>query len=103
MIYRGQGFLAVVFGSFPFPTPPPPFPSVSPAGDRKIEKERLLADGKEGLRGWGRTQIILQRESLIVLYKSLNTLWCAATTFARPVVLSGPELQLGLPQGCRAA
>ncbi len=54
MIYRGSCFLAVVcFGPSPTPTP------VSELSER----------GRGG--GWGRSQIIRRRESLLLLYKSL--------------------------------
>ncbi len=71
MIYRGPGFLAVVwFGSCPIPFPS--LPSVS--STKKTEKKkRQLADERVG-RGWGRSQIIRRRESL-VLNKSFNALW----------------------------
>ncbi len=75
MIYSGAGFLAVVwFGRFPLP------PSVSklslflrlPVSRRS---SLLTGDGRGG-RGWGRSQILRRRESL-VLYKPYNTLWHA--------------------------
>ncbi len=69
MIFRGPGFLAVVcFGSSP--TPSQLSQEARTATRRKSEKERQLADGRRG-GGWGRNQIIWQRESL-VLYKSMN-------------------------------
>jgi hypothetical protein len=40
----------------------------------KTEKEKRLADGREGGREGGRSQIIRRRESLI-LYSTVNTLW----------------------------
>jgi len=58
MIYRGPGFLAVVwFGFSPTSCPPPPHPSASSTGDSledwDCEKERQLADGRVGGRGLG--------------------------------------------------
>jgi hypothetical protein len=66
MIYRGPGFLAIVwFGSSPTPLPL--------SCQRIVSLPSLLVtDGREG-RGWGRSQIIRRRESL-VLYKSFNNL-----------------------------
>jgi hypothetical protein len=64
LIYRGLGFLAVVWcGSSPTPYPPLPFVS-SPATQRKTEKERQAADGRGGERGWERKRIIRPQESL---------------------------------------
>jgi hypothetical protein len=64
LLYRGPGFLAVVwFGSLP---PPHPLPAIH----RKTEKERQLADG----RGVGEEPSLRRREST-VLYKLFNTLW----------------------------
>ncbi len=72
MIYRGPGFLAVVwFGSSPTPSPPPVSKS-RPATHRKTKKERQFADGRRG-KGWARSRIIRPLESL-VLYKSFNNL-----------------------------
>jgi hypothetical protein len=52
MIYRGPGFLAIVwFGSFPPPSPPPSLQSVSTAGDTQEAWEReSIADGRGGWR-----------------------------------------------------
>ncbi len=41
---------------------------------KKIEKDRQLADGRWGRRGWARNWIIRAQESL-ALYKSFNYLW----------------------------
>jgi hypothetical protein len=63
MIYRGPGFLAVLwFGSS---KSPPPLPSVRSTGDTQED----LLTGEEGRR---RSQIIRQRESL-VLYKNIQS------------------------------
>ncbi len=55
MIYRGPGFLSVVwFGSSPHPLNPPPTSPVSKLDWRhtgRLKKERQLADGWGG--GWG--------------------------------------------------
>ncbi len=48
-------------------------PSVS-STQRMTEKDRKLADGIGGRRGWGRRQIT-QRTASLALYKSFNTLW----------------------------
>ncbi len=71
MVNRRLVFLSVVWFSSSLPPPPPPhlylflsLPEWSPAE---------LTDGWGG-RGWERSQIIRQRESL-VLCKSFNTLW----------------------------
>ncbi len=71
MIYRGPGFLSVVwFGSNPSPLSSacclsfPIFLCVA---------HRLLTGEGRGWRGWGRSQIIRRRESPV--YKSFNTLW----------------------------
>ncbi len=61
MIYRGSGFLGVVWFSSP-----PPLPSVSSTGDTN---EDNLFTGEGG----GRNEIGRRRESL-VLYKSFNTI-----------------------------
>jgi hypothetical protein len=52
--------------------PLPALQSVSSI-DRKTEKERQVADGRLGERGWPRIRIIRPQESL-VFYKSLNIL-----------------------------
>ncbi len=60
------------------PRPPPPhFPVsnwVSSTGDTQEDWERETNCWRERGRGWGRSQIIRRRESLI-LYKSFNTLF----------------------------
>ncbi len=48
---------------------------VRPATHRKTETDKKLAGWRDGGGGWGRSQIIRRRESL-VLYKSFNTLFC---------------------------
>jgi hypothetical protein len=50
MIYRRPGFLAVVILLLPHPLPLSPQYD-GPATHRKTEKERQLADGREGKRG----------------------------------------------------
>ncbi len=73
MIYRGPGFLAVVwYGSPPLPLSPSCPSEARPATTRKTEKEEKLLTG-EG-KGVGEEQIIRQQQSL-VFYKSFNTLW----------------------------
>ncbi len=54
------------------------------ATNRKIEKERQVANGSGG-RGWTRSRIIRPQESP-VLYKSFNTLWviCSAPILSSP-------------------
>jgi hypothetical protein len=69
IIYRGLGFLTVVwFGSYPTFSPSPISKPNRRYADR-LEREMELANGR-GVSGWGRSQIIQRRESL-VLYKSL--------------------------------
>ena len=46
--------------------------SARPVAHMKIKKERQLADGKDGGTGGGARGL--------VLYKSLNTLWCVVST-----------------------
>jgi hypothetical protein len=71
MIYRGQGFLAVIeFGSTPTPFPPSPvskLPLSQSFGVSPVE----LADER---RGGHRADSKRPQESL-ALYKSFNTLW----------------------------
>ena len=53
IIYRGPGFLAVLwFGSYPTPSNPPPLPSVSSTGDTQELRKRYLRTG-EGRKGMG--------------------------------------------------
>ncbi len=67
MIYRGAGFLAIVwFGSKH--TPPP---VCSTATHRKFENERQAADGRGGWAWW---RVIRPQESLAI-FKSFNNLW----------------------------
>jgi hypothetical protein len=69
-IYRGPGFLRSYDSAFQDPLPPVSkmslFLCISPV--------ELTDGGREGKRGWARSQIIRRRESL-VLCKSFNTLW----------------------------
>jgi hypothetical protein len=68
MIYRGSGFLAVVwFGSTPLP-----FSLDERHTGRLIKRTTYRRD--RGEKGWGRSQIIRQRKCL-VRYKSFNTRW----------------------------
>jgi hypothetical protein len=63
MIYRGKGFLAVIwFVSSPTPHPPPPFSPVSELDRESQRPERLLADGRGGWRGWAMSRIIRPQE-----------------------------------------
>ncbi len=65
-----------------------PLPSVSSTGD--TQEDRRVADGGGGRgSGWARSQIIQQRESL-VLYKSCNIL-CLHNTSTRTVLDSEPD------------
>ncbi len=69
MIYRGPGFLAVVwFGSSPNPPPLPRQQAVSLSRLPLCRRSRLLMRR----RGWGRSHNIRRRDSL-VLYKSFST------------------------------
>jgi hypothetical protein len=68
MIYKGPGFLAVArFGSSPTPSPPPLISLLS-VSDTQEDWERESTCWWK--RGWGRSQIIRRRESL-VLYKKI--------------------------------
>ncbi len=70
-IYRGPGFLMVVwFGSSPSPSLPLPS-EARQATHRKSEKEKQLAHGRWG---WARSRNIRPQKSLVP-YKSFNTLW----------------------------
>jgi hypothetical protein len=79
MIYRGPGFLAVVwFGSSSFPATPFPSHVSKLDGDTQEDWERETTfwreRGREG--GWVRIRIIRpQKSMMVVLYKSFNTLW----------------------------
>jgi len=76
MIYRGPGFLAVVWFS-PSPQPIlPPIPSVSQLSLFLIDFMWVAGQAywRERGGGGGKSQIMRRRESL-VLYKSLSTLW----------------------------
>jgi hypothetical protein len=54
IIYRRPGFLAAVsFGSSSSPFPPVSIQEARPATQRKIEKERQLADGRDAGKGMG--------------------------------------------------
>ncbi len=76
MVYRGPGFLAVVwFGlSHAPPTPPPhpSLPSVCSNGDTQEDWDRQLVDGRGG-RGKEPNHTTVRK---MVLNKSFNTLWC---------------------------
>ncbi len=73
MIYRGQGFPAVLvwFGSYPTPHFPP-LPSVRSTGDTQKDWERETTYSQE--RGEGVLDEPNHTGSL-VFYKSINTLW----------------------------
>ncbi len=74
MIYRGPGFLAVIwFGSSPNPFSP--FPSVNSTGDTQEDWERETSCWRER-RGAGErvSRIIWSQESL-VLFEPFNILW----------------------------
>ncbi len=63
--YKEPGFLAVVwFGSFPLPSPL--LPSASSTGDTGRLRKR-----DNFLTGWGRSQIIRPRESLVLCKTSI--------------------------------
>jgi hypothetical protein len=91
MIYRGPGFLAVVwFGSSPIPLPPSPISTLSIFLSLPVcRRSRFLT--REG-RGWGRSQIIRWGESL-VLYKSFNTL-CLFGAFRKRTKGPAPLLDI---------
>ncbi len=78
MIYLGPGFLAVVWFGFSL-TPSPLFRQLVSSPFSQSSWTSLLTGGRG--RGWGRSQIIQQLESL-VLYKSFNTLWYYPLTAA---------------------
>ncbi len=72
MIYRGPGFLAVIwFGSLPTPSSQLSLSKLSLFLSLPVCRRSSLLTG--GGRGWGRSQIIWPQESL-ALYKSFNTL-----------------------------
>jgi hypothetical protein len=73
MIYRGPGFLAILW----FGSSPPPLPSVSSTGDTQEDWEKKPTWWQKG-GGRGRSRIIRPQESL-VLFKSFNTLWVGLT------------------------
>ncbi len=84
MIYLGPGFLAVVWFGFS-PTPSPLFRQLVASSFSQSSWSSLLTGGRG--RGWGRSQIIQQLESL-VLYKSFNTLWyCPLTHYVNSVAI----------------
>ncbi len=78
MIYRRPGFL-VIFWFVSSPIPFPPLPSASCLSFSYflcvLSRSSFLTS-----RGWRSSQIIRQRESL-VLYKLFNTPWCTACPF----------------------
>ncbi len=81
MIYRGPGFLAVVYDS----APRPPLPHLSSASCLSIDGRAYWL----GVRGWAWSRIIRPQESL-ALYKSFNTL-CITHSLS-------PSLPLSLPK-----
>jgi hypothetical protein len=77
VIYRGPNFLAIVWlGSSPNLS----FSPISKLDPRHTGRlrNRTTCWQERGKRGWGRSQIIRRRESL-VLYKSFNTLYTFLT------------------------
>ncbi len=62
-----------------------PLPTVSSTGNTQEEWERQIASWRDGTwgRGWGRSRILRQQESL-VLHLSLNTLCGRQTTEYKP-------------------
>ncbi len=77
MFYRGPGFLAVLwFCSSHTPSPLTRQQIVSLSQPSFLSPVELADQSVGG--GWGRSQIVLRRESLI-LYKSFSTLWLRAS------------------------
>ncbi len=70
MIYRGPGFLTVVFSSSPTPILPP----LSRQQVVSLSQSSCVPPIELTGGGGGRSQIIRPRESL-AFYKSFNTLW----------------------------
>jgi hypothetical protein len=67
MIYRGPGFLAVVwFGSSPTPSPVSKFLSLS---HLPVCRQSSFLTGEESWRGWARSQIIILPGESLALYK----------------------------------
>jgi hypothetical protein len=62
MIYREPGFLAVV----PFGSSPTPFRQQAVSLSQSSSLSPVELTEEEGGRGWGRSQIIRQRESLVL-------------------------------------
>ncbi len=87
-MYRGPGFLAVEwFCSYPTPSPLSRQQVVSLSQTSCVVSIsqtscESLFELTDGWRGWGRSQIIRQQESLVP-YNSFNTLW--AYTSIRPL------------------
>ncbi len=81
MIYRGPGFLTVGHMIWLLSHTPSPVSNLSLFNQSSCVSLVELTDGR-GRRGWGKSQIIRQRESL-VLYKSFNTLCLSALNDTR--------------------
>ncbi len=93
MIYRGPGFLAVVwFGSSPTPLPHPPssLSKLNRQHTGRLRKKDKLLTG-EGGRGWARSWIFRPQESLFI-YKSFGNLW-SNLYFSPAVILQKDEYQ----------
>jgi hypothetical protein len=76
MIFRGPGFLAVVFLGSSLLPPPSPISNVDRRHIGRLRKGDYLLTGERGLggRGEGGAKLYESQESL-ALYKSFNTLW----------------------------
>jgi hypothetical protein len=72
MDFRGPGFFAVIFGSFPLPFSPSHVSKLDRRHTGRLRKRDHLLTGVEG--GAGRSKIIRRRESL-VLHNTFHTLW----------------------------
>jgi hypothetical protein len=80
MISRGPGFLAVVgFGSFPNPSLFLNHQKVVSLSQSSCVSLAELTDRRGG-RGWGRSQSIRRRESLILYYSILSATCPLATS-----------------------
>ncbi len=72
LIHRGSDFLAVVWFDFSPTLPPPPFSrhQVYSLFHSSFVSPVELTYGRGNGMGWGRSQIIRWRESLVIIYKS---------------------------------
>jgi hypothetical protein len=75
MIIRGPGFRAVVSCSSPIRFPPSSVSKLPFFLRLPVGRHSSLLPGLGGPRGWARSQIIRQRESLAI-YISFKTLYC---------------------------